>query len=149
MTILAPPLDELKHWALSDLKGLYKDLVSDHLPSRPSREFLLGNIVWALQVKMQQQDPDKVRNQLVSTSGNKSIPAKARYMPGTRLIREWHGVTHEVVIEEKGFRWQGQSFGNLSQIAREITGTRWSGPRFFGLNGNAAVSKGSVPETEG
>ncbi|OSM04177.1 putative bacteriophage-like protein [Magnetofaba australis IT-1] len=52
---------------------------------------------------------------------------------GARLIREWRGVTHQVVVMEEGFSWQGRTFKSLSPIAREITGTRWSGPRFFGL----------------
>ncbi len=62
-----------------------------------------------------------------------TVSNNIRYLPGTRLVREWHGVTHEVIIEEKGYRWQRQLYRSLSQIASEITGTHWSGPRFFGL----------------
>ena len=53
--------------------------------------------------------------------------------PGARLIREWNGRTHEVAVVADGFRWQGRTWSSLSRIAREITGTAWSGPRFFGL----------------
>ena len=55
---------------------------------------------------------------------------------GTRLIREWQGRTIEVVAIEGGFQWDGQRYGSLSKIAREVTGTHQSGPRFFGLKGS-------------
>ena len=56
-------------------------------------------------------------------------------MPGFawKPLREWHGETHTVIVTEDGFEWRGQPHGSLSVIARAITGTRWSGPRFFGL----------------
>jgi len=53
--------------------------------------------------------------------------------PGMRLLREWHGVTHEVVILENGVQFQGKCYKSLSEVARAITGARWSGPLFFGL----------------
>ena len=53
--------------------------------------------------------------------------------PGTILTREWKGVTHRVMVLEEGFAWNGQKHDALSEIAFRITGTRWSGPRFFGL----------------
>jgi hypothetical protein len=52
---------------------------------------------------------------------------------GTRLIRAWKGETHEVIVREDGFTWKDQTYLSLSEIARSITGTRWNGPRFFGL----------------
>lgn len=55
--------------------------------------------------------------------------------PGTRLLRDWQGVTHEVIILEKGIQYRGREWPSLSAVAREITGTRWSGPLFFGLKG--------------
>jgi hypothetical protein len=51
---------------------------------------------------------------------------------GTRLVRSWRGEVHEVEVSDGGFTYRGKRFSNLSQIAREITGTRWSGPVFFG-----------------
>ena len=53
--------------------------------------------------------------------------------PGARLIRDWRGKTHVVDVVQAGYVWQGKSYKSLSVIAREITGARWSGPRFFGL----------------
>jgi hypothetical protein len=54
--------------------------------------------------------------------------------PGARLLRAWGGETHEVLVTEGGFVWRSKTWASLSIIAREITGARWSGPRFFGLN---------------
>lgn len=53
--------------------------------------------------------------------------------PGTTMMREWHGRTHTVRALESGFEYEGRQYRSLSVIAREITGTAWSGPRFFGL----------------
>ena len=53
--------------------------------------------------------------------------------PGTRLMREWQGKVHQVTVLIKGFEHQGKTYSSLSAIAREITGTAWSGPLFFGL----------------
>lgn len=55
--------------------------------------------------------------------------------PGTRLLREWQGVTHEVIVLEDGIQYRGETWASLSAVARAITGTRWSGPLFFGLKG--------------
>jgi len=52
---------------------------------------------------------------------------------GTKMIREYPGVEHHVTVTRNGFEYQGRTFRSLSHIAREITGTRWSGPLFFGL----------------
>jgi hypothetical protein len=52
---------------------------------------------------------------------------------GTRLVREWRGVTHHVEVKEEGFSYKDQNYASLSPIAERITGARWSGPRFFGL----------------
>ncbi len=57
--------------------------------------------------------------------------------PGARLIREWNGIVHEVDVSGDGYVWQGQRYRSLTAIARAITGTKWSGPRFFGLTGRS------------
>src|SRR5271163_2870249 len=56
-----------------------------------------------------------------------------RIANGTVLVREWHGVTHQVAATQQGVLYRGRLFRSLSEVAREITGTRWSGPLFFGL----------------
>jgi len=55
--------------------------------------------------------------------------------PGTRLVRDWHGVGHTVTVMENGFEYGGKTWRSLTAIARSITGTHWNGPRFFGLAG--------------
>ena len=59
--------------------------------------------------------------------------------PGARLVRAWGGEIHEILVVEDGFLWRGKTWSSLSAIAREMTGTRWSGPRFFGI-ATASVS---------
>jgi hypothetical protein len=59
---------------------------------------------------------------------------------GTRLVREWHGVTHSVLVQAQGFEWNGQRYPSLTIIAHKITGAHWSGPRFFGLTNCAGRS---------
>jgi len=61
-----------------------------------------------------------------------------RIKPGTRLIREWQGKTHQVTVAEGSYEYHGERYKSLSEIARLITGTRWSGPLFFGLKANRA-----------
>ena len=60
-------------------------------------------------------------------------PSAQSLMPGTRLVREWQGKTHHVLVQPGGFEFAGRRFRSLSAIAKEITGTVWSGPMFFGL----------------
>jgi len=73
--------------------------------------------------------------------------------PSTRLVREWGGVVHEVFVLEAGcgYQYRDKTYGSLSEVARAITGTRWSGPRFFGLTTRAKSellqSKQHVPAT--
>ena len=56
---------------------------------------------------------------------------------GARLTRQWQGRMHEVIIEADGFRWDGKVYRSLSAVATAIAGTRWNGPRFFGLRDSA------------
>ena len=55
--------------------------------------------------------------------------------PGTMLAREWRGTVHRVGVMDDGFEYDGRRYASLSGVARDITGTRWSGPLFFGLRG--------------
>ena len=65
-----------------------------------------------------------------SPSSRQAIPLT----PGARLVREWNGQTIAVEVRPEGFWWKDQLWRSLSEIAREVTGAHWSGPRFFGLN---------------
>lgn len=68
----------------------------------------------------------------VGASG-KLEPASGTVTPGTWLSRTWHGEVHQVIVLETGFEYRGERYASLSKIAKRITGTHWSGPRFFGL----------------
>ncbi|CAG4885112.1 conserved protein of unknown function [Georgfuchsia toluolica] len=71
-----------------------------------------------------------------------AFAAVPRIKPGTRLIRGWKGDIHEVTVVDGGFLYRQVTYDSLSEIARLITGTRWSGPRFFGLNRSSAATAG-------
>ena len=64
--------------------------------------------------------------------------AGASLQTGVKLMREWHGRTHLVIVTDTGFDYAGSSYKSLTQIAKLITGAHWSGPRFFGLTTQTA-----------
>lgn len=73
----------------------------------------------------------------------RTSPAKA----GMRLVREWHGQAHIVIVgDDNVIRWDGRDWRSLSEVARAITGTRWSGPAFFGLKQTSKASSNSRPK---
>lgn len=63
--------------------------------------------------------------------------------PGTMLAREWNGRMHRVAVLADGFAWNGKTYQSLSKVAKAITGTRWNGPRFFGLRDKPSRSRSS------
>lgn len=73
-----------------------------------------------------------------------ALPSAPAIKPGTRLLRQWQGQTHTVTVIEGGFDYRGKGYASLSRIARLITGTRWSGPLFFGLKVNGKKDKKRV-----
>ena len=77
--------------------------------------------------------PEAIGKQAVETS-----QATVAVRPGTILAREWNGRMQRVTVLAEGFAWNGQTYPSLSKIAHAITGTRWNGPRFFGLRDQAA-----------
>lgn len=103
-------------------------------PPRLSRPLMEKAIAYDLQVKAFGGLSVRTRRALraAARADGKSTLTN---MPscGTRLIREWHGTVHEVEVLEDGYLWRGERHRSLSAIARAITGTKWSGPRFFGL----------------
>jgi hypothetical protein len=66
-------------------------------------------------------------------NGSVGAAPEVQLKPGTRLSRDWGGRTHHVLVMDEGFIFQDRQFNSLTQIAHAITGTNWSGPRFFGL----------------
>jgi hypothetical protein len=69
------------------------------------------------------------------------VPDRVGIRPGTLLIREWEGVSHRVMVMSEGFAWNGSTYPSLSKVARAITGTRWNGPRFFGLRDQKGLGR--------
>jgi hypothetical protein len=130
-----PTLDEINCMNRAQLIDAFKSAQIGCIPRNASQNFLRGNLAWAAQAAAHGHDPVALRASLVSKADKPGGRKHPRYKPGTRLIREWHGVMHEVTVEEKGYTWNGTHYRSLSRIAQEITGTRWSGPRFFGLGG--------------
>ena len=101
-----------------------------------SVQYMHNALAYEIQAKAFGGLPNRVRRQLqaIAAGGNTSRPSGTMH-PGARLIREWNGRTHEVEVLTDGFLWKGKEFRSLSAVAREITGARWSGPRFFALGG--------------
>ncbi|MBF0445794.1 MAG: DUF2924 domain-containing protein [Magnetococcales bacterium] len=73
-----------------------------------------------------------------STANGKKRKKNNHPTPGTNLMREWNGVEYVVTVQSDGFEFKGRKFKSLSAIAKEITGTQWSGPLFFGIRKNGA-----------
>lgn len=129
--------DSLDRMPRSDLVCLWRDCVGSKPPKGISRRLLVGAIAHAQQQREHGGLPDNVERRLSQLMAGEPIAAvaiKHALKPGTRLIREWNGVTYTVDVDPDGFVWNGERYGSLSAVAREITGARWSGPRFFGLN---------------
>ena len=79
----------------------------------------------------------RIARELEKSAASPELRIQRKIKPGTCLLRHWRGEGHEVLVTDSGYDYRGASFSSLSQIARQITGTRWSGPAFFGLrNGN-------------
>jgi Protein of unknown function (DUF2924) len=87
---------------------------------------------------------ERLQRQFEKT-GEVSMEACATTKPGTLLVREWQQVQHHVLILEDGYLYRDRRYSSLTQIANEITGAHWSGPRFFGLRRGQAARK--EPET--
>lgn len=64
---------------------------------------------------------------------NSNAPVPRKLLPGSRLVRDWHGVGHTVTVLEVGYEFDGRRWKSLSSIAKAITGSHWNGPKFFGL----------------
>lgn len=119
-------------------------------PKGSSRRLLECNAAWLLQAEGQGGVGAAMRRRLnelaeVGKDDNGATDAAGKpasrsnalrrpLRPGSRLVRQWQGRTHVVDVVEDGFRHESQTFSSLTAIAFEITGARWSGPRFFGLN---------------
>lgn len=100
-------------------------------PTIRSRDLLLRMLAFEIQADSFGGLAAELRQQLRRAAS--SARPKVELQAGTTIIREWRGERHVVQVTEAGFEHQGTTHGSLSELAREITGTRCSGPRFFGL----------------
>ena len=136
----AKVLDSLPKLSAAELRSRWAEVFGRPLSFRVQKDLLIKCLAYRLQeqangglravtVKRLQK---LVHEFAHSDRAPVSIDAP-RFKPGTRLIREWQGKTFEVTVMDRGFAWRGHRYESLSEIAREITGARWSGPRFFGL----------------
>ena len=138
----------------AELRDEWRRLFRSQPPKRISRDVLELGVAWKLQERVLGGLNRTTGRRLsaladsLSATGDIAKPRSATLKPGARLLREWNGETHAVLVLEDGFEWRGRRWCSLSVIAREITGTRWSGPRFFGLNTGPADAK-EVEATDG
>lgn len=106
-------------------------------PPGASRQLLELAAAWSIQAKrhggLKRSAATGLKRQ-TGGGGRQIAKPRRKIQPGVRLVREWNGRTHIVDATPDGFVYAGQAFRSLSAIAREITGARWSGPRFFGLD---------------
>ena len=113
------------------LKTRWRELFKAAPPAGYTPDLLARGMAWRLQEKAHGGLTPALRQQLQREGEGTAKRASMR--PGNRLVRRWRGSTYVVEVVEGGFAYDGQTFASLSEIARLITGTRWSGPRFFGL----------------
>ena len=117
-------------------------------PPRLSRDLLVRAIAYRVQ-ELRYGGLSKAISRRVAalvqarrSDGEIVLEGAQRIRAGARLVREWNGRTHIVTVEQEGFTYVGRNYRSLTAIAREITGARWSGPRFFGL----ALKRGASDE---
>ncbi|MFV0369508.1 MAG: DUF2924 domain-containing protein [Hyphomicrobiaceae bacterium] len=129
----------------ADLRNEWARYFRARPPCRLSRDLLKLGVAWKLQERAFGGLSKATKRQIaeltqtMATKADLTRPRAVTLRSGARLIREWNGETHEVLVVEDGFLWRGKTWRSLSVIAREITGTRWSGPRFFGVGKTTAA----------
>jgi len=139
--------DEIEHLRGLDLKGLrarWQSVLQRPPPDYLPRHLLFAIIAYRIQAD-RFGDLDHETRQLLDRTGAKEpgTAMSARLVtfdqkrtqlpPGTVLVREWDRRSQRVMVMSDGFAWNGQTYDSLSKVAFAITGTRWNGPRFFGL----------------
>jgi hypothetical protein len=120
-------------------RTMFRRTAPDHLP----RHLLFRILAYRLQAerlgdldKDTQRFLDRVASGALAGGEIKTVdghPSRNGLQPGTILVREWNGAPQRVMVLDEGFAWNGTTYRSLTEIAFAMTGTRWSGPRFFGL----------------
>ncbi len=136
-------LQALEGMTYDGLRSEWRRLYRAHPPKRVARNLLVLGVAWKIQEQAYGGLGAATKRRLAGLAktmeqdGDLAQRRVARLKPGAKLIREWRGKTHTVIVLEDGFEWRGKRRRSLSVIAQLITGAHWSGPRFFGLNGKA------------
>ena len=139
---LESELEALPDLPRDELKKRWTELYGTPCPQKMSRKLLRYAIAYRLQENVYGGLDKKTLRLLEKATANLAagkpvVPKGPKIKPGTRLLREWHGTTHEVIVLEHGVQFRDKTWPSLSTVAREITGVHWSGPRFFGLKKRA------------
>ena len=130
----------LENMSQAELKEKWRELFGTEPPAY-RRGFLVKGLAYRLQelthgglsVATERKLTEMVEEQETSKTAKGRRADSNNLIRGTRLVREWQGVEHHVTTLDDGFEWQGKKYKSLSAVARAITGTRWSGPLFFGI----------------
>jgi len=129
----------------ADLREEWRRLYRVPPPKRIRRELLLLAVAYKIQEQALGGLSAATKRRLAALANNGAVadqptPRKStRLKPGAKLVRSWQGETHTVTVTEDGFLWNGRTWRSLSKIAGEITGSHWSGPRFFGLTDSRSI----------
>ena len=134
---LAAEIASLSKLGTDELRERWKAMFEKAPSHDVSRSFLTRAIAYRLQEKAfggLKPSTQRLLSEFAYDGANGFAAAHSRIVrPGAVLVREWRGISHQVSVLEKGFLFRGKRYRSLSEVAREITGTSWSGPLFFGL----------------
>jgi hypothetical protein len=139
--------DEIAHLRGLDLKGLHarwQSIFQRPAPAHLTRHLLFAVIAYQIQADRLGDLDHETKRVLDRTVAKEAGPVtstrlasfdqkRTQLSPGTVLVREWDRQSQRVMVMADGFAWNGQTYDSLSKVAFAITGTRWNGPRFFGL----------------
>ena len=126
---------ELSDMSTADLRKLWQELYQTP-PPLFNKASLINKLAYRIQELHYGGLATATRKQLRQIAGGQSVPKRPivnRPVAGTRLVRDFGGQTHTVTVHCDGYEYNGRIYKSLSAIARKISGTRWSGPAFFGL----------------
>lgn len=143
-------LDRLPTMRIMDLRTRYRELFRSVPPNAFGPDLLRRSIAHRIQERAyggHSREHQLLLDRLVKatrTKPNGRIELPRRIKPGSELVRTWNRRTYRVVVLEDGFAYEGRTYNSLSEIAFTITGTKWNGPRFFGLRRSA----GGEPHAE-
>jgi hypothetical protein len=144
--VVEDELDRLATMPIAQLRVRYRKVFRTDPPRAFGPDLLRRSIAQRIQEKAYgglTRPAQRLLDQMITAYAakpNGKIVLPRRIKPGSVLVREWKGKSHRVTVLADGFAYGGKSFANLSEIAGLITGTRWNGPRFFGLRSKTKES---------